>query len=76
LGFLKRGSYSELILSCVPICYARVEPHATDTSFDQEDTEDPEYVVPDNECFNGNEGVMSLPTILDASALLYNALLG
>jgi hypothetical protein len=25
--------------------------------------EDPEYTAPDNDCFNGNEGVMSLPTI-------------
>jgi hypothetical protein len=40
-----------------------VESRATDPSFDQEDTKDPEYVIPDNECFNGNEGVMSLPTM-------------
>jgi hypothetical protein len=51
------------MLSCVPISYARVEPRATDPSFDQEDTEDLEYVVLDNECFKGNEGVMSLPTM-------------
>jgi hypothetical protein len=36
---------------------------ATDPSFDQEDTKDPEYVILDNECFYGNESVMSLPTI-------------
>jgi hypothetical protein len=53
----------ELILRCVPISYARVESRVTDPSFDQEDAEDPEYVVPDNECSNGNEGVMSLPTM-------------
>jgi hypothetical protein len=41
----------------------RVESRATDPSFDQEDTKDLEYVIPDNECFNGNEGVMSLPTM-------------
>jgi hypothetical protein len=49
--------------SCEQFSYVRVEPRATDSSFDQEDTEDPEYVIPDNECFNGNEGVMSLPTM-------------
>jgi hypothetical protein len=53
----------ELMLSCEPFSYARVEPRATDPNFDQEDTEDPEYVVPDNECFNDNKGVMSLPTM-------------
>jgi hypothetical protein len=53
----------ELMLSCVPISYARVESRATDPSFDQEDAEDPEYVVPNNECSNGNEGVMSLPAM-------------
>jgi hypothetical protein len=51
------------MLRCAPISYTRVESRATDLSFNQEDIEDPEYVVPDNECFNGNEGVMSLPTI-------------
>jgi hypothetical protein len=34
-----------------------------DPSFDQEDVEDPEYTAPDSDCFDGNEGVMSLPTI-------------
>jgi hypothetical protein len=63
LGFPKRGFYLELMLSCEPFSYARVEPRATDPNFDQEDTEDPEYVVPDNECFNDNKGVMSLPTM-------------
>jgi hypothetical protein len=63
LGFLKRGFYLELMLRCVLISYARVESRATDPSFDQEDAEDPKYVVPDNECSNGNEGVMSLPTM-------------
>jgi hypothetical protein len=53
----------ELMLSCVPFSYARVEPCATHPSFDQGDTENPEYVVLDNECFNGNKGVMSLPTM-------------
>jgi hypothetical protein len=52
----------ELLLSCVSFSYARVESHATDPSFDQEDAEDPEYTVPDNEYSNSNEGVMSLPT--------------
>jgi hypothetical protein len=41
----------------------RVEPRATNPSFDQEGTEDQEYVIPDNECFNDNEGVMSHPTM-------------
>jgi hypothetical protein len=63
LGLLKRGFFLELMLSCVPFSYTRVEPCATDPSFDQEDAEDPEYVIPDNECFNGNKGVMSLPTM-------------
>jgi hypothetical protein len=36
---------------------------AADPSFDQEDAEDPEYTAPDSDCFNGNEGVMSLPTM-------------
>jgi hypothetical protein len=53
----------ELILRCVSISYARVESRAIDPSFDQEDVEDPEYTAPDNDCSNGNEGVMSLPTM-------------
>jgi hypothetical protein len=53
----------ELLLSCAPISYVRVESRTTDPSFDQEDAEDPEYTTPDNDCFNGNEGVMSLPTM-------------
>jgi hypothetical protein len=51
------------MLRCVPISYVRVESRATDPSFDQEDAEDSEYTAPDNDCSNGNEGVMSLPTI-------------
>jgi hypothetical protein len=67
----------ELLLRCVPISYVRVESHVANLSFDQEDAEDPEYTASDNNCSNGNEGVMSLPTMkipccyLDASALLY-----
>jgi hypothetical protein len=57
LGFLKRGFYFELLLSCVPFSYARVKSRAADPSFDQEDEEDPEYTAP------GNEGVVSLPTM-------------
>jgi hypothetical protein len=53
----------ELLLSCVLISYARVKSRATDPSFDQEDAEDPKYAVPDNECSNDNEGVMSLQTM-------------
>jgi hypothetical protein len=53
----------ELLLRCAPISYARIESRATDPSFDQEDAEDPEYVALDNECSNGSEGVMSLPTM-------------
>jgi hypothetical protein len=53
----------ELLLSCELFSYARVESCATDPSFDQEDAEVPEYTVPDNECSNSNEGVMSLPTM-------------
>jgi hypothetical protein len=53
----------ELLLSCAPFSYVRVVSRATDPSFDQEDAEDPEYTAPDNDCFNGNEGVMSLPTM-------------
>jgi hypothetical protein len=63
LGFLKRGFYLELLLSCAPFSYVRVESRATDPSFDQEDAEDPEYPAPDIDCFNGKEGVMSLPTM-------------
>jgi hypothetical protein len=63
LSFLKRGFYLELLLSCVPVSYVRVESRATDPSFDQEDAEDPEYTSLDNDCSNGNEGVMSLPTM-------------
>jgi hypothetical protein len=53
----------DLLLRCVPISYVHVESRATNPSFDQEDTEDPEYTAPDNDCSNDNEGVMSLPTI-------------
>jgi hypothetical protein len=53
----------ELLLSCAPFSYVCVESRATDPSFDQEDAEDPEYTAPDNDYFNGNEGVMSLPTM-------------
>jgi hypothetical protein len=53
----------ELLLSCAPFSYVRVESRATDPSFDQEDAEDPEYTSLDNDCFNNNEGVMSLPTM-------------
>jgi hypothetical protein len=63
LDFLKSGFYLELLLSCAPFSYVRVESRATDPSFDQEDAEDPEYTAPDNDCFIGNEGVMSLPTM-------------
>jgi hypothetical protein len=35
----------------------------TGPSFDQEDAEDPEYVVSDSEYYNDNTGVMSLSTI-------------
>jgi hypothetical protein len=51
------------MLRCEPISYVHVESHATDPSFDQEDAEDPEYTARDNDCSNGNEGVMSLPTM-------------
>jgi hypothetical protein len=63
LGFIKRGFYLELLLSCALFSYVRVESRATDPSFDQGDAEDPEYTAPNNDCFNGNEGVMSLPTM-------------
>jgi hypothetical protein len=53
----------ELLLRCVPISYARVESRAAGPSIDQEDAEDLEYVAPYDECSNGNEGVMSLPTM-------------
>jgi hypothetical protein len=58
LDLLKIGFDLELLLRCAPYSYVRVDP-----SFDQEDAEDPEYTAPDNDCFNGNEGVMSLPTM-------------
>jgi hypothetical protein len=51
------------MLRCASFSYVRVESRATDPSFDQEDAEDPEYTAPDNDCSNGNEGVMSLPTM-------------
>jgi hypothetical protein len=63
LGFLKRGFYLELLLRCASFSYVRVESRARNLSFDQEDAEDPEYTAPDNDCFTGNEGVMSLPTM-------------
>jgi hypothetical protein len=63
LDLLKSGFYLELLLRCALFSYVRVESCATDPSFDQEDAEDPEYTAPDNDCFNGNEGVMSLPTM-------------
>jgi hypothetical protein len=63
LDFLKSGFFLELLLSCAPFPYVCVESHATDTSFDQEVVEGPEYTAPDNDCFNGNEGVISLPTM-------------
>jgi hypothetical protein len=63
LDLLKIGSYLELLLRCAPYSYFRVESRAADPSFDQEDVEDPKYTVPDNDCFNGNEGVMSVPTM-------------
>jgi hypothetical protein len=53
----------ELLLRCAPISHFRVESRAADPSFDQEDAEDPEYTAPDSDCFNGTEGVMSLPAI-------------
>jgi hypothetical protein len=53
----------ELLLRCVPISYTCVESCAPDPSFDQEDAEDPEYIALNNECSNGNEGVMSLPNM-------------
>jgi hypothetical protein len=63
LDLLKIGFYLELLLRCAPYYYIHVESRAADPSFDQEDVEDPEYTALDNNCFNGNEGVMSLPTI-------------
>jgi hypothetical protein len=63
LGFLKSDFYLELLLRYVSFSYVRIESSATDPSFDQEDADDPEYTAPDNDCFNSNEGVMSLPTI-------------
>jgi hypothetical protein len=63
LDLLKFGFYLELLLRCAPYSYFRFEPRVADPSFDQEDVEDPEYTAPDSDCFNGNEGVMSLPTM-------------
>jgi hypothetical protein len=63
LDLLKIGSYLELLLRCALYSYFRIESCAADLSFDQEDAEDPEYTAPDSDCFNGNEGVMSLPTM-------------
>jgi hypothetical protein len=64
LYLLKSGFYLELLLRCAPyFSYIRVESRAADPSFDQEDTEDPEYTALDNDYFNRNEGVMSLPTM-------------
>jgi hypothetical protein len=51
----------ELLLRCVSVSYVRIESRATHPIFDQEDAEDPEYIVPDNNC--SNEGVMSLATM-------------
>jgi hypothetical protein len=53
----------ELLLRCVPVSYVHVESCATDPSFNQEDAEDTEYTALDNDYSNGNEGVMSLPTM-------------
>jgi hypothetical protein len=63
LGFLKRDFYLELMHRCVLVSYVDVEFRVADPSFDQEDAEDPKYTAPDNDCSNGNEGVMSLPTM-------------
>jgi hypothetical protein len=57
------GSYLELLLRCALYSYIHVESHDADPSFDQEDAEDPECTALDSDCFNGNEGVMSLPTM-------------
>jgi hypothetical protein len=43
------------------MCASNLVP--TGPSFDQEDAEDPKYVVPYSECYNDNAGVMSLPTM-------------
>jgi hypothetical protein len=51
------------LLRCALFSYVRVESRAADPSFDQDDTEDPEYTAPGNDCFNSNECVMSLPTM-------------
>jgi hypothetical protein len=51
------------MLRCASFPYVRIESRATNPSFDQEDAEDPKYTAPDNDCSNGNEGVMSLPTM-------------
>jgi hypothetical protein len=53
----------ELILRCALFSYVHIESRAIGPSFDQDDTEDPEYTTPDNDCSNGNEGVMSLQTM-------------
>jgi hypothetical protein len=63
LDLLKICSYLELLLRCALYSYFHVESRVADPSFDQEDAEDPEYTAPDSDCFNGNEGVMSLPTM-------------
>jgi hypothetical protein len=53
----------ELLLRCALFSYVRVESRAIDPSFDQEDAEDLAYTTSDNDCSNGNEGVMSLPNM-------------
>jgi hypothetical protein len=63
LGFLIRDFYLELMLRCASFSYVRVESRATNPSFDHEDAEDPEYSALDNDYSNGNEGVLSLPTM-------------
>jgi hypothetical protein len=59
-GFSKKRFLFGVI---APFSNVRIESRATDPSFDQEDAEDPEYTALNNDCFNDNEGVMSLPTI-------------
>jgi hypothetical protein len=51
------------MLRCAPYSYFRIESRAADPSIDQEDAEEPEYTAPDSDCFNDNEGVMSLRTM-------------
>jgi hypothetical protein len=63
LDLLKSGFYLELLLRFAPFSYVLVESRAADPSFYQEVTGDPEYTAPDNDYFNGSEGVMSLPTM-------------